>query len=216
MSEHQDLREWAAAYVLGSLEPDERSRFESHMAQCDECRQQVTALAPLPGLLGRLESIEDVPDSTHVADRAAERVREEWAGLDRSRKRWRMGAVAAAMVAVATFAGFMLATPDEVHGTVVAFVADTPVQGQIEMYERGWGTEIEIELSGLPEREKYLAWAVSTEDEWEQICAWGATDTGDTWVAGATSLTAGELKSVVITAEDPSDTIAVATTEGGV
>jgi len=208
------MREWAAAYVLGALEPAERTEFESHLAVCGDCRQQVTSFAPLPGLLGRLEPTIDVADKGHVADLAAGRVREEWASLDRSRRRWRMGAVAAALLAVGTLAGFLVTAPDDAHGTVVAFTAEAPIEGQIEMYERGWGTEIDIVLTGLPERDKYLAWAVSNDGEWEQICAWGATDTGSTWVSGASSLSAPDLQSVVITAEDRSDTIAVATPEG--
>ena len=45
----------AGAYVLGALAPAERSTYQRHMATCDECRAEVTDLAGLPGLLGRLD-----------------------------------------------------------------------------------------------------------------------------------------------------------------
>ncbi len=45
----------AGAYVLGALSPAERSSYQRHMATCDECRDEVTDLAGLPGLLGRLD-----------------------------------------------------------------------------------------------------------------------------------------------------------------
>ena len=36
-SSHSDLKEQVAAYVLGSLDRDERAAFEAHLAGCDEC-----------------------------------------------------------------------------------------------------------------------------------------------------------------------------------
>jgi anti-sigma-K factor RskA len=51
------------AYVLGALCPSERADFEHHLRTCDACRASVTALAVLPGLLGRL--------STETADQLA-------------------------------------------------------------------------------------------------------------------------------------------------
>jgi Putative zinc-finger len=44
------------AYVLGALSPAERADFEQHLATCAPCREAVTNLAVLPGLLGRLDS----------------------------------------------------------------------------------------------------------------------------------------------------------------
>ncbi len=41
---HSDLKSQAGAYVLGSLDPDERLAFETHLAACDECATDVHAL----------------------------------------------------------------------------------------------------------------------------------------------------------------------------
>ncbi len=41
-------------YLLGALEPEERSTFESHMYGCDVCRAELVRLAPLPGLLNQI------------------------------------------------------------------------------------------------------------------------------------------------------------------
>ncbi|TCO56993.1 anti-sigma factor family protein [Actinocrispum wychmicini] len=58
------------AYLLGALDPTERSQFEDHIASCAHCKSELVRLAPLPGLLQRLspadyQAIEtegDLPD----------------------------------------------------------------------------------------------------------------------------------------------------------
>jgi Putative zinc-finger len=42
------------AYLLGALDPAERSAFEEHLATCKTCKAELLRLAPLPGLLQRL------------------------------------------------------------------------------------------------------------------------------------------------------------------
>jgi hypothetical protein len=41
-------------YLLGALDPAERSVFESHLSYCDICRGELVRLAPLPGLLNQI------------------------------------------------------------------------------------------------------------------------------------------------------------------
>ena len=41
-------------YLLGALEPAERSAFESHLSYCDMCRTELVRLSPLPGLLNQI------------------------------------------------------------------------------------------------------------------------------------------------------------------
>jgi hypothetical protein len=57
------------AYLLGALDPAERSVFEEHLDTCPDCRAELLRLAPLPGLLQRLTpedyaaiEIGDAPD----------------------------------------------------------------------------------------------------------------------------------------------------------
>lgn len=46
---HQD-----GSYVLGCLSPSERTEFEQHLTECEDCRRSVRELAVIPELLGRL------------------------------------------------------------------------------------------------------------------------------------------------------------------
>jgi hypothetical protein len=57
------------AYLLGALDPAERSAFEEHLETCPACQAELLRLAPLPGLLQRLTpedyaeiEIGDAPD----------------------------------------------------------------------------------------------------------------------------------------------------------
>lgn len=48
-------------YLLGALDPVERSAFESHLSYCEICRGELVRLAPLPGLLNQITQ-EDFAD----------------------------------------------------------------------------------------------------------------------------------------------------------
>ncbi|WP_026425363.1 anti-sigma factor family protein [Actinokineospora inagensis] len=52
------------AYLLGALDPLERSTFEAHAASCPDCRHELVRLSPLPGLLHRISpaDFEDTPE----------------------------------------------------------------------------------------------------------------------------------------------------------
>ena len=56
---HDDLKAQAGAYVLGSLDSDERAAFESHLAGCDDCAAEVRAFGRVAGALAR-----SVPERT--------------------------------------------------------------------------------------------------------------------------------------------------------
>jgi hypothetical protein len=45
---------WDAAYVLGSLCSADRRAFEARLGACGSCRQCVSELSAMPGLLARL------------------------------------------------------------------------------------------------------------------------------------------------------------------
>ena len=51
MSTHEELKANAAGYVLGSLDPEDRRAFESHLAGCAECSAEVASLWPVVGAL---------------------------------------------------------------------------------------------------------------------------------------------------------------------
>ena len=52
-SPHSDMKGDAGAYVLGSLDHDERAAFEAHLAECDECAAEVLALRKVASALAQ-------------------------------------------------------------------------------------------------------------------------------------------------------------------
>lgn len=48
---HDDLRDNAALYALGALEPAETAEFERHLSSCAECAAELRALRPTVGAL---------------------------------------------------------------------------------------------------------------------------------------------------------------------
>ena len=106
-------------YVLGAIDPAERSLVDAHLQTCRECRDELAGLAGLPALLARVNPDEIsriCPDDTILssAGRASVPVPAEepppgeligtvldLAAARRRRTRWRFAAAAAAVVAVA-------------------------------------------------------------------------------------------------------------------
>ncbi|MGH3238449.1 MAG: zf-HC2 domain-containing protein, partial [Streptosporangiaceae bacterium] len=105
-----DARPSLGVYVLGAIEPAERSLVDAHLATCRDCRDELAGLAALPALLARVN-----PDeiSRICADDAVRTVTEDrppgeligtvldLAEARRRRSRWRLAAAAAVVVVIA-------------------------------------------------------------------------------------------------------------------
>ena len=50
----RDCRELLGVYVVGAIEPADRSVIDSHLSYCHECREELAGLAGLPALLRRV------------------------------------------------------------------------------------------------------------------------------------------------------------------
>ncbi len=95
----------AGAYAVDALDPDERAEFETHLADCPECAEEVRALLATAARLASAEAVVPPPalrTSVLAAVSGAEQERPvaEVVPLDRDRRRARVLAVAAAVLAV--------------------------------------------------------------------------------------------------------------------
>jgi hypothetical protein len=121
-----DTRLALGVYVLGAIEPAERSLVDRHLSGCRECRDELAGLAGLPALLSRVSadevgriSREDAAPAPGPGDAAAaapddfaKSVLSLTAARRRRSRRWQAVAAAAAVVVAAagTVAGLRLAS----------------------------------------------------------------------------------------------------------
>lgn len=212
MTDHGRLHEWSGAYVLGALEGEERRSFETHLDECSRCRDEVAAFAPIPGLLAHLESAPaPVPVPDRIGEAAARRAREEWRRTLRSRRRWRWIAVAAVFVA-ALLAASVLIGRSRPGSTSLTLQGEA--SGSIAIEERAWGTAIVIDLEDLPPSERYVAWAVDTGGEWQQVAVWGSAPGSRASLTAATSVPTERLDAVVVTTGGYRDRVVTAVPPG--
>ncbi len=210
-AEHAELGSWAAAYTLGALHPADRTRFERHLTGCALCAREVQALAPIPGLLGGVERPAAEPDDglDERATAVGRLAGDEVARLRRSRRRWQGVAAAAAVAAVATMVvGAWPDTGDAPTGAApVPVVRSQLEEAAISTEARPWGTEVHVELSGLPQRTVYRLWTVDRSGNRIQAATWGPTDNGVALVVGASSSAADDLHRVLVTGVDDEDVL---------
>jgi anti-sigma factor RsiW len=49
-----EVRQALAVYVLGAIEPADRTLVDRHLGDCADCREELAGFAPLPALLRRV------------------------------------------------------------------------------------------------------------------------------------------------------------------
>lgn len=165
--------EWDAAYVLGSLAPDERLAYERHLETCDRCATAVSELVGLPGLLGKLPAEQAVAiaepdgrpeapsDSTLAA--VAHRVRHR-----RRRRRVWVAATAGLAVVAAVLGGLAVGTAGDRVGSVRAGASAPASAGVVDRYDMVGAQGLDVDL------------AVSGE-QWGTRFDWGCSYGGKSW-----------------------------------
>lgn len=162
--------EWDAAYVLGSLPPDERLEYERHLETCDRCAAAVAELVGLPGLLSKLPADQavEIADPDGRRDTGSESTLASVAHRVRHRRRRRrlwVAATAAAAVVAAVLGGLAVGTarvdPSVQAGSVTASADRYALVG-----ERG--LDVDLTVSGEP---------------WGTRFDWGCSYGGRSWAA---------------------------------
>ncbi|HVV30531.1 MAG TPA: zf-HC2 domain-containing protein, partial [Mycobacteriales bacterium] len=180
-----------AAYVLGALEPTDRVGLERHLAGCQSCRQELTELAGLPGLLGRLTAAEAERSLPQPAPEGLDRLLARAAAhrsRQRVRRRHRLLAVAAVVVLAGAGAGIGVAVqPGSTPSRVV-----TATQGDVHATARlrpaAGGTAVELRLSGVDAGEHCQLVAVGRAGQRADAGSWVASYDGAAGIRGVTAI----------------------------
>ena len=184
MSAVDRYREWDAAYVLGSLSPDERAEFEQHLAGCERCRAAVGELAGMPGLLAQVPAAEawgltdeplPTPTTTPTPPPAAPTVVEL---PQRSGPRWWQVAAAAVLVAVLGGLGGYgvraLVERDEAQRLAFSAVVPSPLTAVVDLAPVNGGTDVRVECqyAEATEGEAYSVWVVDAAGRGSEVKPW--------------------------------------------
>jgi negative regulator of sigma E activity len=221
---HDRFRHYDAAYVLGALSAADRQEFEGHLRECEACRQAVSDVAGLPGLLARVDpaQLERADEAPHepVPETLLPRLLRE---VSRQQRRRRTRATAMAAAAAAAVAAVSVGVTTAVQGDrppsasapvpavparAMTQVHQTALSARVAMEEVAWGTRLQVTCtyrsqrygsSALPE----YALVVRTRggDE-QQVATWRAVDGTPTTVTAATASRPSEIRSVEVRTSD--------------
>lgn len=121
-----EIRIALGVYVLGAIEPAERSQVEAHLAGCPACRDELAGLAALPALLSRVseaqitqvagDSAEKRSSSGDLLENLLARAARERRGMRRAVGRW--GGLMGRWTPFAAVASILLVV-GAVFGTIV-------------------------------------------------------------------------------------------------
>ena len=142
MASHQRYAEWDAAYVLGSLSHEERLEYEGHLEECELCRRAVGRLAPMPGLLAKL----DPDEALAILDEDGEPLPLPEVAPRRARMLWILAGVAAAVLLVAVLIPTLTSHQPSTGSTNVALSQTVPsaLSATVALTKASWGTRVDM------------------------------------------------------------------------
>jgi hypothetical protein len=218
-----DAKVALGVYVLGAIDPAERTLVDAHLLTCRDCRDELAGLAGLPALLARVnpDEISRICADDTVRTATDDRPPRELIGtvLDlaearRRRTRWRFLATAAAVVAIAggLFGGLKsigttttVTVPSSIGSThwetVQAASKVTGATASIAYSPQLWGSAFEVLVDRIPIGTTCQLWVVHSDGTRTQVAAWTtARDEGKVWYWGSMPANAGSISGFQITA----------------
>jgi anti-sigma factor RsiW len=209
-----DIRHALGVYVVGAIDPAERSIVDAHLSHCLECREELAGLAGLPALLGRVpvadaerlalgdEELEEAP--AELLDALLGQV-----AARRRARRWRVitAAAAAAIIAVAGggLAGGILmshrhvapqSTEQEYSSLVRGSNPVTHVSAAVYYSAAGSGTRMQVQVTGIPNGTHCKFWATTTAGQHVLVGGWVVNDyKSGNWYSASTTVAMSKLRS---------------------
>jgi anti-sigma factor RsiW len=224
-AEHDELRRLLGGYLLGGLDDADTDRLDAHLRDCDECRQELDRLAPVPELLQRLPDAQRVagPGAQALVSLSARPSAENIEGLlskmrsERSREN-RMARVrwlaAAAVVLVAAAIGVTVFRGDRSPEPTTALPSAALVTAQFEpaagsgmtgeavLTPKAWGVSVAVDVDKLHGDGPFKCQVRNNSGEIEQAAIWGPTVTGNAKVIGASSIQLADVSAISIADHD--------------
>jgi anti-sigma factor RsiW len=184
------------AYVLGALEPDERSAVEDHLRGCRTCSAELAGLQGLPALLARVrpEDIEpvSVTPSPELFDRLS-----AVAGT-RRRRHLRTWALVAAVVLVVAGLGIGWTVWSPGSGERTGTATAGPVEVTLTATPANEGSALDVVVAGLRPGETCTLVAVDRDGATHPAGDWPTSAAGGGRWRGWADVDPGELTEVIV------------------
>lgn len=214
-----EIRQSLGVYIVGAIDPAERSLVDRHLAICSACRDELSGLAGLPALLGRVSLAEverGLDGAEQVATPPERLLRSMLAEVTRQRRARRRKvvlALAASFVLLAgagaglqTLVSALTSRPGSVTAspqwqTVSAQDAATGVSATVKFRARQWGTVMDVWVAGIGHGSRCQLWVTDSSGRNVPAGSWQVPYEGDgVWYPGSTSVAAASISSFEITA----------------
>lgn len=183
-----------AAYVLGSLSPEDRAAFEQHLLDCANCAAAVGQVAGLPGLLAQVD-----PAQRDSAAEPTDRLPELLAEVRSSRTRRVAATASAGVVALAACAAMALSTQlaDTGPGTEMTALGTYPVAASVNLSDLPSGTRVDVDCEYEGGRGgDYVLVVVRRDGTTEALARWFAMPDNNAVLKVTTPLRRNEIRSL--------------------
>jgi anti-sigma factor RsiW len=217
-----EVRLSLGAYVLGALDPADRSRVDAHLATCADCRDELASFAALPGLLGRVSRSEVETEPADPGPQLLDRLLSAAAAERRHDRRRRILASVAAGVIVLAAIGVTVGVAQSRHSatppgvvagasqTISATNPQTHVQATITEWKKGWGASVDVTVVGVTADlagESCQLIAVGPGGKTDVAASWAAPAAGYTGLSkvtasGSTAMAAKDITAFKVVGSD--------------
>jgi anti-sigma-K factor RskA len=213
--ECREIRQLLGVYVVGAIDPAERSLVDEHLGQCQLCRDELAGLAGLPAMLSRVPAADVEWLDTAVTELPAlqEPSEEMLASLlrkvsvKRRSRMWRsaMAVAAAAVIAAGGAAATMDLTRPPEHSQVAEVARGVSQDGRIaavvDYSPTSWGTAMRVHVTGIASGTTCQFWVIG-KDGRAHAGSWtvGASRYGqEPWYSASSSWSADSVSKFQIT-----------------
>jgi anti-sigma-K factor RskA len=168
----REIRQLLGVYVVGAIDPAERAVVDGHLESCPDCREELSGLAGLPALLGRVPLADaermsvghGMPDMDEPSAELLNGLLQKVAARQRNR-RWRSILALAAAVAIAaggTAAVIDTHQPHPAPAAETAQASNARLSAQIRYSPTPWGgTAMRIAVMGIPAGTTCKFWVIN-------------------------------------------------------
>jgi predicted anti-sigma-YlaC factor YlaD len=217
-----EVRLSLGAYVLGALDPADRSRVDAHLAGCADCRDELASFAALPGLLGRVSRAEVETEPADPGPQLLGRLLGAAAAERRHDRRRRIVISVAAGVIVLAAIGVTVGVSQGHHSssstttaaaageTFTASNPQTHVQATITERKKGWGASVDVTVVGVTADlagQSCQLIAVGPDGKTDVAASWAAPAAGYSGLskvtaAGSTAMAAKDISAFKVVGSD--------------